>query len=186
MRRRELEIVDPYELKQDQFDAAVNLLKQQRRLVRHYWHDTDIQVEDFKNEKVVASSSWPYQMNLLARAGFPVASVIPSEGTTGWADTTLMRVDAPHPNCAYKWLEWSLNPKLQGDLASWFGSLPVVPKSCEGNDLLGPDGCKSNGYGYFDQIAFWKTPVADCGDGSQDCIPYDRWTSTYLAIMGGQ
>jgi putative spermidine/putrescine transport system substrate-binding protein len=57
----------------------------------------------------------------------PVASTIPEEGATGWADTTMMHVDAKHPNCAYKWLEHSLSPKLQGDLASWFGSVPTVP-----------------------------------------------------------
>jgi ABC-type lipoprotein export system ATPase subunit len=44
----------------------------------------------------------------------PIASVIPVEGATGWADTTMMHVDAPHPNLAYKWLEWSINVKLTG------------------------------------------------------------------------
>jgi putative spermidine/putrescine transport system substrate-binding protein len=182
----ELGISDPYELKQNQFDAAVSLLRQQRTLIGRYWHDAYIQVDDFKNEGVVASGSWPFQVGLLALEGQPVASTIPVEGATGWADTTMMHVNAPHPNCAYKWLEWSLNVKLQGDLASWFGSLPVVPAACQGNALLGDQGCTTNGYDYFDQIAFWRTPVADCGDGSKDCVPYDVWTSTYIAIMGGQ
>ena len=47
------------------------------------------------------------------------------------------RTAAKHPVCAYSWLEWSLNPKVQGDVASWFGSLPAVPAACEGNALLG-------------------------------------------------
>jgi putative spermidine/putrescine transport system substrate-binding protein len=182
----ELGITDPYELKQAQFDAATALLQQQRALIGRYWHDAYVQVDDFKNEGVVASSSWPFQVNLLAGEGQPVASTIPVEGATGWADTTMMHVNAPHPNCAYKWLEWSLNPKLQGDLASWFGSLPVVPAACQGNDLLGAEGCTTNGYDYFDQIAFWKTPVADCGDGSKDCVPYDKWTNAYIAVMGSK
>ncbi len=182
----ELGISDPYELKQTQFDAVVNLLRQQRALIGRYWHDSYIQMDDFKNEGVVASTSWPFQVNLLAAEGQPAASVIPVEGVTGWADTTMMHVNAPHPNCAYKWLEWSLNAKLQGDLAAWFGSLPVVPAACQGNALLGDQGCAANGYDSFDQIAFWKTPVADCGNGTQDCVPYDVWTSTYIAIMGGQ
>jgi len=45
------------------------------------------------------------------------------EGATGWADTTMMYARASHPNCAYKWLEWSLSPKVQGDVAARFGSL---------------------------------------------------------------
>jgi len=182
----ELGITDPYELTQAQFDAVVSLLRQQRALIGRYWHDSYIQMDDFKNEGVVASTSWPFQVNMLAYEGQPVASVIPVEGVTGWADTTMMHVDAPHPNCAYKWLEWSLNPKLQGDLAAWFGSLPVVPAACQGNALLTDQGCVANGSESFDQIAFWKTPVAACGDGTQNCIPYDVWTSTYIAIMGGQ
>ena len=181
-----LGITDPYELKQNQFDAVVALLRQQRTLIGRYWHDAYVQVDDFKNEGVVASSSWPYQVNLLVGEGQPVGSTIPVEGATGWADTTMMHAKAPHPNCAYKWLEWSLNPKLQGDLASWFGSLPVVPAACSGNALLGETGCQTNGYDYFKQIAFWKTPVAACGDGSTDCVPYDVWTSTYISIMGSQ
>ena len=91
----------------------------------------------------MAATSWPYQVNTLvaahaADASKPdVASVIPSEGATGWADTTMMATKAPHPNCAYLWLNHSLDAKLQGDLASWFGSVPVTPDACTGNDLLG-------------------------------------------------
>jgi len=182
----ELGIKDPYELKQNQFDAAVTLLQGQRTLIGRYWHDAYVQVDDFTNEGVVASSTWPFQVGLLVFAGQPVASIIPVEGATGWADTTMMHVNATHPNCAYKWLEWSLNIKLQGDLASWFGSLPVVPGACNGNALLGEQGCKTNGYDYFSQIAFWKTPIANCGDGSSDCVTYDKWTTAYVAIMGGK
>ena len=93
---------------------------------------------------------------------------------------------APHPNCAYKWLEHSLSPKLQGDVAAWFGSVPVVPKACESNDLLGAEGCKTNGSANFDKISFWRTPVADCGNGSKDCVPYSEWVSSYIAVIGGR
>ena len=57
----------------------------------------------------------------------------------------MLHADAKHPNCAYKWMEWSLDPKVQGDVAYWFGSVPVVPAACDGNELLGPDGCTVNG-----------------------------------------
>ncbi len=184
--RPDLGIDDPYELTRDQFNAALDLLRQQRVLLNRYWHDAFIQIDDFINEGVVASSSWPFQVNLLAAEGHPVASVVPEEGATGWADTTMMHIDAPHPNCAYKWLEHSLNPKLQGDLAAWFGSVPVVLAACEGNELLGPAGCDTNGLGNFDRIAFWKTPSADCGDGRTDCVPYHEWVTNFIAVIGGR
>jgi putative spermidine/putrescine transport system substrate-binding protein len=179
----ELGITDPYELTQEQFDAAIALLKQQRKLVGRYWHDANVQVDDFVNEGVVASSSWPFQVNLLKSKGAPVNSVIPSEGATGWADTTMLHTAAPHPNCAYKWLEHSISPKVQGDVASWFGSVPTVPKACEGNKLLGKEGCKTNGSENFDKISFWRTPIAECESG-KTCVPYSKWASSYLEIIG--
>ncbi|MBP1703287.1 MAG: potF 2 [Chloroflexi bacterium] len=183
--RPELGISDPYELNRDQFNAALDLLRGQRELINRYWHDAFIQMDDFKNEGVVASGSWPFQVNLLAFEGQPIASVFPKEGVTGWADTTMMHVEAPHPNCAYKWLEWSLNPKLQGDLAAWFGSVPAVPAACDGNELLGPEGCKTNGIDNFDQVHFWRTPVTQC-ESQGECVPYHEWVTNYIAVIGGR
>ncbi|MBM2842945.1 MAG: polyamine/opine/phosphonate uptake transporter family,periplasmic substrate-binding protein [Anaerolineales bacterium] len=179
----ELGITDPYALTRDQFNAALDLLRGQRELVNRYWHDAFIQMDDFTNEGVVASSSWPFQVNLL---GAPISSVIPEEGATGWADSTMMAIDAPHPNCAYKWLEHSLNPKLQGDLAAWFGTVPAVLAACQGNELLGDAGCETNGLGNFDKILFWRTPTATCPDGTQECVPYHEWVTNFIAVIGGR
>ncbi|WP_328185833.1 ABC transporter substrate-binding protein [Marinobacter sp. OP 3.4] len=181
----ELGIEDPYELTQEQYQVALDLLREQRKIVGRYWHDAFVQIDDFTNEGVVASSAWPFQANILKAQGQPVATVIPDEGATGWADTTMMHVDAPHPNCAYKWMEHSLNTRLQGDLASWFGSVPVVPAACEGNELLGEKGCETNGMENFERISFWRTPVSSCGEGKQ-CVPYYRWVTDYIAILGGR
>ncbi len=182
----DLGIKDPYELNEDQYKAALDLLRVQRTLVGRYWHDAMIQVDDFKNEGVVASGSWPFQVNLLASEKQPVASTIPEEGATGWADTTMMHVDSQHPNCAYMWLEHSLSPKLQGDLAAWFGSNPAVPAACKGNALLTDEGCKTNGFEDFDKIKFWKTPVSKCATQGDQCVPYYRWVSDYIGVIGGR
>ena len=61
----ELGIKDPYELNEDQYKAALDLLRGQKKIVQRYWHDATVQTDDFKNEGVVASGSWPYQVNLL-------------------------------------------------------------------------------------------------------------------------
>ncbi len=95
-----------------------------------YWHDAFIQIDDFKNEGVVASGSWPFQVNLLKADGQPVASTIPEEGATGWADTTMMHVDAEHPTCSYLWMEHTLSSNLQSDLSVWFGVEPGGPRGC--------------------------------------------------------
>jgi putative spermidine/putrescine transport system substrate-binding protein len=182
--RPSLRIRDPYELSETQYQAALELLRGQRKLVRRYWHDPLTQVQDFAAGGFVASPSWPYQVNLLRSRGLPVASTIPREGATGWADTTMIHAEAQHPNCAHLWLQHSLDRKVQGDVAAWFGSVPVVPSACEGNSLLGPDGCRINGADEFARIRFWRTPTARCAT-QPECVPYYRWVSDYMAVLGG-
>jgi putative spermidine/putrescine transport system substrate-binding protein len=190
-KKPELGIKDPYELTEDQYKAALNLLRAQRKIVGRYWHDAMVQIDDFKNEGVAASSSWPFQVNLLgadkeAMAKTPIASTIPEEGATGWADTTMMHAEAAHPNCAYRWLEHSISPKLQGDLAAWFGSVPANTSACKGNALLTDGGCQVNGLQNFDKIHFWRTPVAKCKTQEAGCVPYHRWVTDMIAVLGGR
>ena len=182
----DLGIKDPYELNEDQYKAALELLRAQRKIVSKYWHDAFVQIDDFTNEGFVASSSWPFQVNLLVSQKQPIASTVPEEGATGWADTTMLHADAENPNCAYKWLEHSISPKVQGDLAAWFGSVPAVLDACKGNELLTDAGCDTNGLGNFEKIAFWKTPTAKCATQGDACVPYYRWVSDYIAILGGR
>ncbi|MGB8622491.1 MAG: ABC transporter substrate-binding protein [Paracoccaceae bacterium] len=182
----ELGITDPYELNEDQYNAALDLLRQQRKLVSRYWHDAFIQIDDFKNEGMVASGSWPFQVNLLKADGVPVDSVIPQEGATGWADTTMLHADAAHPNCAYKWMEHTLSSNLQSDLSVWFGAVPSVPSACsDGSGMQTQEGCDANGMQDFDRIKFWRTPVANCSSQGE-CVPYYRWVSDYIAVIGGR
>ena len=182
----ELGITSPYELNQEQYDAALNLLRGQRKLVSRYWHDAFIQIDDFKNEGMVASGSWPFQVNLLQGDGAKVASTIPQEGATGWADTTMMHVDAENPNCAYMWMEHSLASNLQSDLSVWFGANPAVPAACtDGRGMQTAEGCTTNGMDEFARIKFWQTPVSKC-ESQGTCVPYYRWVSDYIGVIGGR
>ncbi|MFD0979508.1 ABC transporter substrate-binding protein [Tropicimonas aquimaris] len=182
----ELGITSPYELNQEQYDAALDLLRGQRELVSRYWHDAFIQIDDFKNEGMVASGSWPFQVNLLKADGVPVASVIPEEGATGWADTTMMHVDSENPNCSYMWMEHTLSSNLQSDLSVWFGANPSVPDACtDGRGMQTAEGCTTNGMDDFEKIKFWQTPVSSC-ESQGECVPYYRWVSDYIGVIGGR
>lgn len=182
----ELGIVSPYELNQDQYDAALDLLRQQRQLVSRYWHDAFIQIDDFKNEGMAASGSWPFMVNLLKADGVPVASTFPEEGVTGWADTTMMHTNAAHPNCAYMWMEHTLSSNLMSDLSVWFGANPAVPAACtDGRGMQTAEGCTVNGFDNFDRVSFWTTPVTRC-ESQDECVPYYRWVSDYIGVIGGR
>lgn len=181
----ELGIKDVYELNETQYQAVLDLLRKQHSLIHRYWHDYNIQISDFKNEGVVASGAWPFQVNMLQSEKQPIASSIPKEGATGWADTTMLSSSAKNPVCAYKWLEWSLNNAVQAPLAEWFGANPAVPDACQAKAPGGSDFCASNGFDQFSEIRFWKTPQSHCSTQDQ-CVPYSRWTQDYIAIMGGR
>ncbi|MGL4282041.1 MAG: ABC transporter substrate-binding protein [Albidovulum sp.] len=183
----ELGIKNPYELNEDQYKAALDLLRVQRTLVGRYWHDAFIQIDDFKNEGVVASGSWPFQVNLLQGEKLPIASTIPEEGATGWADTTMLHTDSKHPNCAYMWFDHQLASNLQSDLSVWFGAVPSVPAACtDKRGMQTQEGCDANGLKDFDKIRFWTTPVANCSQGEGACVPYYRWVSDYIGVIGGR
>ncbi len=182
----ELGITSPYELNADQYAAALDLLRGQRKLVSRYWHDAFIQIDDFKNEGMAASGSWPFMVNLLQGDNAPIASVVPIEGATGWADTTMMHIDVEHPNCAYMWMEHTLSSNLMSDLSVWFGANPAVPAACtDGRGMQTAEGCAKNGFDDFDRIAFWQTPVSKC-KSQGECVPYYRWVSDYIGVIGGR
>ncbi|WP_269531420.1 ABC transporter substrate-binding protein [Chitinimonas sp. BJYL2] len=180
-----LGIRDPYELNEAQYAATLALLRAQKPLVQRYWHDVNQQINDFRRGSVVAASAWGFQINALKAQGVPVAGVIPREGATGWADTTMLHATARHPVCAYKWMEYSLNPVLQSALAEWFGSNPAVPSACDTPAPAGTRFCATNGFARMNQIRFWKTPQTRCATQTR-CVPYSRWAQDYPAIMAGR
>jgi putative spermidine/putrescine transport system substrate-binding protein len=182
--RPDLGIKDPYELNRDQFGEAIRVLRSQRNLVSGYWPDSASQIASYSKEENAISTSWPYQIVMLQRSGKPVKSVTPGGEVTGRADSFMLHSDAAHPNCAYLWMEHVLNPKVQGDAAAWTGSNPSVVDACTSSELLGEKGCELNGYNDFENVFFWKTPVEDCGDGNQNCVPYSDWVTAYIAIVG--
>jgi putative spermidine/putrescine transport system substrate-binding protein len=183
-----LKITDPYELTQTQFDAAVKLLKDQRPLIKKYWTLPTDEISLFQNGDVQVGAAWPYQTIQLKLAGAPVADTIPTEGATGWADTWMLATKAPHPNCAYLWTKWVSTPKVQAMQALSFGETPVNTKACAEMEALSQGSCAQYhadvAGSYFDNLRFWKTAVAQCPDGSNNCVPYDKWVAAWTTIKG--
>jgi hypothetical protein len=35
---------------------------------------------------------------------------------------------------------------------------------------------------YLESIKFWKTPLAICADGTNNCIPYDQWQAAWASV----
>jgi putative spermidine/putrescine transport system substrate-binding protein len=183
-----LGITDPYELTQPQFNATVALLKQQHPLIKKYWGLASQEISLFQSDTTVVGAAWSYQTNTLQAAHAPVADTIPSEGATGWADTWMLATKAPDPNCAYRWMQWVTTPKVQAQQAVFFGETPANKLSCGDMNKISKGSCA--GYhenapdAYFNSLKFWKTPLAQCGNGKNDCVPYLQWESAWTQITG--
>jgi len=184
-----LGITDPYELTQAQFNAAINLLKQQRPLIKKYWGLASQEISMFKNGDAIIGASWPYQESVLRSAGAPIASTIPSQGATGWADTWMLATKAPDPNCAYLWLKYISTPKAQAQQATWYGETPANTLACPIMNQITKGSCAlyhaNAPASYFDTIKFWKTPIATCDNGQNDCVPYSEWQQAWTTEVTG-
>ena len=183
-----LGISDPYELTAPQFQAAVKLLTQEHPLVKKYWDLASQEISLFQSGTTVVGAAWPYQTNTLVAAGAKVADTIPSQGATGWADTWMLATRAPDPNCAYKWMQWVTTAKVQAQEADYFGETPANKLACPIMDTIQKGSCAAYHANapesYYQTIKFWKTPLAQCGNGKNDCVPFQQWVTAWTGITG--
>ncbi|HEY2182233.1 MAG TPA: ABC transporter substrate-binding protein [Solirubrobacteraceae bacterium] len=183
-----LGISDPYELTKAQLNAAASLLKQQKPLIKKYWALASDEIELFKNGDTVIGAAWPYQYSTLIADHEPVQQIIPKEGATGWADTWMLASHAKDPNCAYKWVNWVSSPKVQAEQAISYGETPVNTEACPFMETIQKGSCPlyhaNAPAAYFDSIKFWKTPVAECGNGQSDCMDYSKWQQKWTEVTG--
>jgi putative spermidine/putrescine transport system substrate-binding protein len=186
----DLGIDDPYELTQPQFDAAIALLQQQKPLVTKYWAAFTDEIDGFANGSMVAGTAWPLNFSLLEADDHPVDAVVPKEGVTGWADTWMMSAHAQHPNCMYKWMEYTMRPEVEALVAVWYGAAPSNGAACAPLEEAVGDQAHTLRYGncgdteFLDSIYLWKTPSGTCSNGESECVDYTKWTEAWTELRG--
>ncbi|HEY2958003.1 MAG TPA: ABC transporter substrate-binding protein [Actinomycetota bacterium] len=182
----ELGITNPYELDDKQLQASVDLLKGQRSVIGEYWSDYTKEVAAFTNRNSVVGTTWQVIANLLAAEKVPVKVILPKEGSTGWSDTWTISSKAKHPNCMYMWMDWIVSPKVNAQVAEYFGEAPANRLSCQ--ETADKNHCKvfhADDEDYFGRVALWTTPVKKCGDSRGDaCTDYADWVQAWTAIKG--
>ena len=182
----ELGIENPYELDEEQFNAAVDLLKQQRENIGEYWFQYTEEQSAFANGDSDVGTTWQVIANLLEADGINVKTVLPKEGATGWSDTWMISSEAKHPNCMYKWFDWVVSPKVNAQIAEYFGEAPANAKACQ--ETADPAHCEiyhADDEEFFSQVSYWNTPKADCGDDRGDvCKDYSEWVQAWTEVKG--
>ncbi len=182
----DLGIDNVYELDDKQFNAAVDLLKKQRRIVGEYWADYTKEISAFSSKNSVVGTTWQVIANLLQADKVPVKTILPKEGSTGWSDTWMISSKAKHPNCMYLWMNHIISPKANAQVAEWFGEAPANDKSCEMTaDKNHCDVYHAADEEYFSRVAYWTTPQKDCGDDRGEvCKDYSEWVAAWTEIKG--
>jgi len=182
-----LGIKNPYALDQKQFDASVDLLKQQNANIGEYWSDYLKEVSAFKSGDSVLGTTWQVIANTAQSEKTPVKAVLPTEGATGWSDTWMLYSKARHPNCAYAWMNWIVSPQVNAQVAEYFGEAPANKLACD--HTSSKTFCADYHAGdsaYYKRVWFWTTPIAQCVDGRKDttCVPYAKWVQAWTTVKG--
>lgn len=187
----DLGIDNPYALDEEQFNAAVDLLKEQQPYVGEYWSEAAKQISGFANEDNVVGTTWQYQYFALKEEGAPVAAspasqgFLPEEGATGWSDTWMLAKDAKHPNCMYEWMNWIIEPKVNAEVAEYFGEAPAQELACK--ETANKNFCAeyhAEEPQFWERVYYWETPLADCGTGEGECMDYNDWVKAWTTIKG--
>jgi putative spermidine/putrescine transport system substrate-binding protein len=200
----DLGIEDPYELDENQFNAAVDLLKQQHPFVGDYWSSYLKQINLFTSGDDAVGTTWQYMYFTLLAEDVPVKApgaeqgFVPEEGATGWSDTWMLSSEAKHPNCMYRWMNYVTGADVQAQIMQWFGEAPAQSTACDPATVeaadkkldLPPDPKFCDSYhaadpAFWDRVYYWKTPLADCGDDRGSvCKDYNDWVAAWTEIKG--
>ena len=184
----ELGIKNPYALDDKQFTAAVNLLKGQRPLIGEYWADYTKEVQAFDSGTSVIGTTWQVITNLVqADNKVKVKAIVPTENSTGWSDTWMVSSKTKHPNCAYQWMNYIVSPKVNAQVAAWFGEAPAQSKACDQPGMQAQcEQFHAADKAYSDNIYYWTTPTKQCLDGRTNttCVDYSKWTQAWTEIKG--
>jgi putative spermidine/putrescine transport system substrate-binding protein len=199
-----LNITNPYELDSKQFNAAVNVLKQQHPYVGEYWSDAAKQIQAYASGDDLVGTTWQYQYFQLKGKKVPVAvspaseGFVPTEGATGWSDTWMISAHAKHPNCMYKWMNWIVSPMANAEVAQYFGEAPAQSLACQPATLEAaakaiayppdPQFCDEYHAGlpsFWKKVYYWETPTTNCHDSRGNvCKNYNDWVNAWNEIKG--
>ena len=183
----ELGIKDPYELTEDQYKAALELLRGAAQagrplLARRHGADRRLQERRRRRLGVLAVPGQPAEGREAAdrldhsRGRRDRLGRHHHDACRGRASELRLYVAG-----AFAQPEAAGRPRRRGS-----ARVPAVPAACKGNALLDRRGLRDQRLDNFDRIKFWRTPVAKCAAQSAGCVPYYRWVSDYIAVIGGR
>ena len=186
-KKPELGIKDPYELNEAQYNAALDLLRAQRKLVGKYWHDAFVQIDDFTNEGVVASSSLavPGQHPGLEEGADRHRGAGGRRHRLGRHHDDARRREAPELRLqvagALAQPEAAGRPRGLVRLGAGRCSTPARATRCSATTAASAGPAIASRRSRSGR----RRPPSAATQNDQ-CVPYHKWVSDYIAVLGGR
>ena len=156
-------------------------------LVKKYWALASDEIRLFKNGDVVVGARWPLPDGPCRRQGAGQGDH-PEGGRDGLGGHVDARGEGAAPELRVHVDAYISTPKVQAQQAHDYGETPVNKLACTYMDKLAEGSCAqyhANAPGsYYGSIKFWKTPVADCGNGKKNCMDYRQWVNAWTEVKG--
>jgi putative spermidine/putrescine transport system substrate-binding protein len=97
----------------------------------------------------------------------------------------MVSAKSKHKTCAYRLIDHIVSPKVNAQVAEYFGEAPANRKSCAQTEAK--DHCAifhANDETYFSKVHYWTTPIQQCLDGRAGtrCTDYAEWTKAWTSI----
>jgi len=156
-----LDARDPYALDARDLDAAAELVRRQRPLVREYWSDPADLAALFADGRIVLGQARGKVAADLASVG--VSATVPAGPALAWSSWFVIANAAPHPRCAAKWRNYTLGPSTQIALARAAGGAPAVRAACaiEGSAICAAD--RLDDQAFLSSLRVARTPLEPTG-----------------------
>jgi spermidine/putrescine transport system substrate-binding protein len=135
--------------------------------------------KDLASGDVVAVIGWAADAIQLQADNPDLRWVMPKEGCMVWWDDWVIPVGAPNPTAAYKWINYTYEPKHQAQISAWTSSVTPV-KGVKG--ILAktdPEAAKSNLIFPTEQYTKnCSTPISPPGSPEDQQRVEQAWTAT--------
>ena len=183
----ELGIKDPYELNEDQYKAALDLLRQQRKLIQRYWHDAMSRSTTSRTRASSPRAPGRSRSTCCRPTRSPIASTVPGRKAPPAGPTPRCCTPTPpHPE---------LRLYVAGALARAEGAgrrRRLVRLGARGPRRLQGQRAADRRRAARPTASTTSTRSSSGRRRSPSarrratCVPYYRWVTDYIAVIGGR
>ena len=164
--------------KDEDWERITQAMKDRVANMRTLWTSEDDQKRLMINNEVALADGYDYLTAVIAKENPKVHYQVPKEGTYGWFDGPELLVGAPHPNAAYKWIEFMTSAEMGKISAEQNG---IHPANKQVSGMISPELNAELGLDKADEtLGLLKFPISLGVDWDRKIS--DAWTEAKAGV----